>query len=100
MNIIIESPHVATNLVPESLIQRKFNHLTKFYDRIEYCKVVLRKEKSDDQNFFFVEAILKVPNDLIFSSEASVSFEIALDKVAQDFEKQLLRYKEKLMEKR
>lgn len=100
MNIIIESPHIPVSQIPESLIHRKFNHLTKFYDRIEYCKVVLRKENSDDQNSFFIESILKVPNDLIFSSDTSVSFEITLDKVIHDLEKQLHRYKEKLNEKR
>lgn len=100
MNIIIESPHIPMNQIPGSLIQRKFNHLTKFYDRIEFCKVVLRKEKSDVQNYFFIEAILKVPNDLIFSSDSAGTFEVAIDKVAHDIEKQVLRYKEKLVEKR
>lgn len=100
MNIQIESPHIETSQIPETLIIRKFNHLVKFYDRIEYCKVVLHKEKSDVQNSYFMEAILKVPNNLLFSSDTSEAFEVTLDKVIHDLEKQLIRYKEKQAEKR
>lgn len=100
MNIYIESPHLETSQVPESLIRRKFTHLAKFYERIESCKVVLHKEKSDVQNSYFIEAIVKVPNNLLFSSDMSGSFELTLDKVVHDLEKQLIRYKEKQVQKR
>ena len=100
MNIHIESPHLGMSQIPESLIRRKFNHLAQFYDRIEFCKVVLHKEKSDVQDSFFIEAIMKVPNNLLFSSDTSGSFEVTVDKVVNDLEKQLIRYKEKLVEKR
>lgn len=100
MNIIIESPHLENSQVPESLIRKKVLHLDRFYDRIEYCKVVLQKEKSDVQDGFFIEAILKVPNNLMFSSDTAGSFEITLDKVIHDLEVQLHRYKEKLEKNR
>ena len=100
MNIIIESPHIESNQVPESLIRRKILHLDKFYNRIEYCKVVLQKEKSDVQDGFFIEAIVKVPSNLLFSSDTSGSFEVTLDKVIHDLEVQLHRYKEKLEKNR
>lgn len=100
MNIIIESPHIETSQIPETLIRKKINHLDKFYDRIEYCKVVLQKEKSDVQDSFFIEAILKVPNNLMFSSDTSASFEITIEKVIHDLEVQLHRYKEKLEKNR
>ena len=100
MNIIIASPHTEAGHIPESLIRNKFNHLDKIYNRIEYCKVVLRKEKNDVQNSFFMEAIVKVPNTLLFSSDRDISYENTLDKVLHDIESQLHRYKEKLEEKR
>lgn len=100
MNIIIESPHIEASQVPETLIRRKFNHLERFYDRIESCKVVLHKEKNDVQNSYIIEAVIKVPDNLLFSSDASDAYEIALDKVIHNLEKQLHRYKEKLYEKR
>jgi ribosome-associated translation inhibitor RaiA len=43
---------------------------------------------------------MKVPYNLLFSSDTSGSFEVTLDKVVNDLEKQLIRYKEKLVEKR
>jgi putative sigma-54 modulation protein len=100
MNIIIESPHLESSQIPETLIRKKINHLDKFFDRIEYCKVVLQKEKSNVQNSCFIEAIVKVPSNLLFSSDTSGSFEITLDKVIHDLEVQLHRYKEKLQKSR
>jgi ribosomal subunit interface protein len=100
MNIVIESPHLEDVKVPETLIRRKFEHLGKFYDRIEYCNIVCRKENSGAQNSFFIEAKMKVPQNILFSSDRSGSFEVTLDKVINDLENQLRRYKEKLLEKR
>lgn len=96
MNIQIEAPHVETSQIPETLILKKFNHLDKFFDRIEYCKIVLRKEKNDVNKSFFIEALVKVPNKLLYSSERDVSYEATLDKVVHDIESQLRRYKEKI----
>jgi putative sigma-54 modulation protein len=100
MNVVIESPHLKDVKIPETLIHRKFEHLGKFFDRIEYCNVVCRKEYNGEQNSFFIEAKMKVPNNILFSSDRSESFEITLDKVINDLENQLRRYKEKLQEKR
>jgi putative sigma-54 modulation protein len=100
MNIIIESPHLESSQIPETLIRKKINHLDRFFDRIEYCKVVLQKEKSDVHSPFFIEAIVKVPSNILFSSDSSGSFEITLDKVVHDLEVQLHRYKEKLEKNR
>jgi putative sigma-54 modulation protein len=100
MNIIIESPHLESSQIPETLIRKKITHLDKFFDRIEYCKVVLQKEKSNVQNSFFIETIIKVPGNTLFSSDTAGSFEITLDKVIHDLEVQLHRYKEKLEKSR
>ena len=100
MNIQIESPHVEARQIPESLLRKKFNRLGEIFHRIEYCKVVLRKEKDDAQKSFFVEAIVKVPGQLLFSSDRDASYEATLDKVYHDIESQLHRYKEKMEEKR
>lgn len=67
---------------------------------VEYCKVVLRREKNDAQNSFFIEAIVKVPGQLLFSSNRDASYEATPDKVYHDIESQLRRYKEKMEEKR
>lgn len=96
MNLHIESPRKDGIQIPEPLIHKKFEHFDKLYDRIEYCNVVLHKEKSDDKNSFFIEASMKVPRSTLFSSNRAASFEKALDKVINDLESQLRRHKEKL----
>ena len=100
MNLHIESPHRDGQAIPEPLIQKKFEHFDKLYDRIEYCNVVLYEEKSDVQNSFFIEATMKVPRNTLFSSNRATSFELALDKVVNDLESQLRRHKDKLRENR
>lgn len=99
MNIVIESPHIEGEQIPESLIRRKFEHLGKLYDRIVYCNVVLRKEKSEVQNSFFIEAKIKVPKSILFSSDTAESFEATLNKVIHDLENQLRSHKEKMEER-
>jgi putative sigma-54 modulation protein len=100
MNLHIQSPHKDGMQIPEPLIQKRFEHFDKLYDRIEYCNVVLRKEKSDDKNSFFIEVSMKVPRSTLFSSDRAASFEMALDKVINDLESQLLRHKDKLRQNR
>lgn len=100
MNLHIESPHRDGQEIPEALVQRKFEHFDKLYDRIEYCNIVLYEEKSDVKNSFFIEATMKVPRNTLFSSNRGTSFELALDKVVNDLESQLRRHKEKLRENR
>jgi putative sigma-54 modulation protein len=100
MNLHVESPHKDGVEIPEALVHKKFEHFDKLYDRIEYCNVVLYKEKSDDTNDFFVEASMKVPRSTLFSSNRAGSFEMAIDKAVNDLESQLRRHKEKLRQHR
>jgi putative sigma-54 modulation protein len=100
MNLHIESPHKDGIQIPEPLIQKKFEHFDKLYDRIDYCNVVLYKEKSDVNSSFFIEASMKVPRSTLFSSNRAASFELALDKVVNDLESQLRRHKDKLRQNR
>ncbi|AEV99585.1 ribosomal subunit interface protein [Niastella koreensis] len=100
MNLHIESPHKNGEPIPETLVQKRFEHFDKLYDRIEYCNVVLYKEKNDVNTSFFIEAAMKVPRNTLFSSNRAGSFEQALDKVVNDLESQLRRHKDKLRENR
>lgn len=96
MNLHIQAPHKDGEPVPEVLVQKKFEHFDKLYDGIEYCNVVLYKEKNDVKHSFFIEASMKVPRNTLFSSNRAGSYELALDKVVSDLESQLRRHKDKL----
>lgn len=100
MQLHIESPHFEPNEGFTDLIRNKFDHLSKRYDRINRCEVVMRKEKSDKQKEFFIEAKLDVPRRTLFASDRAEIFEVALDKVIHDLEHQLTRHKEELEDAR
>jgi putative sigma-54 modulation protein len=96
MKLHIQSPRKDGTQIPEPLIHKKFEHFDKLFDRIEYCNIVLYKEKSDDETSYFIEASMKVPRSTLFSSDRATSFEMALDKVVNALESQLRRHKDKL----
>ena len=96
MQIQIQSIHfTATDQLADAAIE-KLSKLEKLYDRIEYCNVILRKEKSNVKKKFFVEVKLAVPKHDLFASEKAESFERALDMVTDDLKKQVVKHKEKL----
>jgi putative sigma-54 modulation protein len=100
MLLQIESPHIELTKETENHIRSKFEHLGKRYDRINHCDIVLRKEENDEQKYFFVEAKMEVPRIILFAQEKDETIFVAVDKVIQDLEQQLRRYKEELEEQR
>lgn len=97
MQIQIESPHFEPDDKLIVLVREKMEHLGKRFERITHCDVVVRKEKNDEQNYYFLEAKLQVPKrNMLFASERDETAEGALDKVVHDLEHQLRRYKEEL----
>jgi len=100
MQLQIESPHIEVGEKVTDLIRKKFDHLAKRYDRINRCDVVLRKEKSESQKYFLIEAKMEVPGKILFARDEAESFEIALDKLIHDLEHQLNRHKEEIEEVR
>lgn len=100
MQLQIESPHFEAGKKITKLIHSKFEHLGKRYDRINRCDVVLRKEKNDKREYFFIEAKMEVPRTILFANDKAETFEMALDKVIHDLEHQLDRHKEEINEVR
>lgn len=100
MKITIESPHIRISQKLNKQIQTKFTQLGKMYERIAGCEVVLKREKNDKQKYYTVEARLLVPHELFFATEKAETFEMALDKLIDDIEHQLRRYKEEIEEAR
>ena len=100
MQVQIETPHTELDETVGNLVRSKFENLGKRYEQIFHCDVVLRREKSDIQKYFFVEAKMEVPQKILFANDRAESFEVALDKVIHDLEHQLRRFKEQLEERR
>ncbi|HVT86586.1 MAG TPA: ribosome-associated translation inhibitor RaiA [Chitinophagaceae bacterium] len=100
MNVQIESPQAERNVKLENLIQEKFEHLEKQFQRITNCKVLYHKQKNDVQQRYFIEAKMEVPQKILFASDKAETYELALSKVIDELDHQLRRYKEKLLEQR
>lgn len=100
MQLRIDSPQMTPDAELTNRIESKFEQLGKMYDRIESCTVVLRKEKHDKQKNCFMEARMEVPKRTLFASETEETFELALDKLLDDLENQLRKFKEKMDERR
>ena len=95
MNYIIQSPNKEVSLGKEELIQKKFKRLEKLLPDMMRCDIVLRKEKSDEQNSYIVEGKLQVPGNDLFAKEKATSYEMAAEKVCIDLENQIRKQKEK-----
>lgn len=96
MQIQIQTAPLKVNEDTLETITRKSGGLMKFYERIENCNIVLKKEKSDDKRDFIIEVQLVVPKGNLFASEKADSFGAALDGVIDDLKKQLIKHKERM----
>ncbi|HXH19125.1 MAG TPA: ribosome-associated translation inhibitor RaiA [Chitinophagales bacterium] len=100
MQIQIQSIHWEADEALRKAVTEKLSRLEKFYDRIEKCNVILKKEKNARQKSYVAEVRLAVPKQDLFASERAESFEGALELIMADLKKQLIRHKDKLKEPR
>src|ERR1019366_3380684 len=98
MQIQIQTTPLEVDDIILDSITQKLGKLVKIYERIESCKVILKKEKSDRKKNFIIEVRLAVPKEDLFAVEGAESFGRALDRVIADLKKQLIRRKEKMNE--
>jgi len=99
VDILIQSPHTRISNRVERIVFEKFERLEKIFDRIVRCEVVLRKEKSDSDDGYRVEARLMIPGNDLFAKEQGPKFEIAAEDACLDLERQLKKRKTKLAAK-
>ncbi len=85
--------HIPDNL--KNKIIRKMQSICKLYDRISSCDILLRKEKSNEQQHHFIEVRLGVPGETLFTKQKTETFEAALSKAAFAVKHQLQKHKEK-----
>jgi putative sigma-54 modulation protein len=83
-----------------SLLEKKLGKLDKIFERIEKCSVMLKLEKNDVKNKCVIEARLVIPGKDLFAQERAETFEKAIDPLANELKQQLLRYKDRLLERR
>lgn len=98
MQITIESPHINVSNRLQKQIKRKLEDLNKIYERIITCDVILRKQTSDNEDGFNIEAKLLVPKGSFFAEEKAENFSAGLNRLSDNLKRQLIKHKEKLEE--
>jgi len=99
VDILIQSPRISVSNRVEGVVYEKFERLAKASDRIVRCEVVLKKEKSDTNEGYLVEARLMIPGNDLFAKEYGPKFEVAAENACLDLERQLRKRKTKLASK-
>jgi len=95
MNIQIHSIHFDADAKLISLINKKVEKLSQFFDAIIGSEVYLKVDKSDNAENKVVEIKIHVPGNDLFVKRQCASFEEAADKCAKALKQQLKKRKEK-----
>ena len=95
MKTAIESIHFNLDTKLKNLILEKTSSLTKIFEAIESCKVILELKNDDKNQNKVVEISISVPQDRLFSKNKSETFEMALELAVNELKQQLKKYKAK-----
>ncbi len=98
MKIQIHAPFEVKNTL-KTLIEKKVNKLSTFYDRIIKVDVFLKLEDAKVHEGKMVEINIDLPGKDAFAKDQSDTFEKALAATTNKLERQLKKRKEKLKSK-
>lgn len=97
MNTIIHNQNFKADQKLKDYISERMNKLDKYFDRIVSADVFLKLEnKSSSVKDKVVEIKLSVPQNQIFVTGTSKTFEKSFDEALSTAQRQLNRYKEQL----
>lgn len=94
MKISVQSLGLTPHEPLNDYMERKLGKLDIFYDKIQECKVFLKKENSTDKEDKTSELILVVPGEDIVVKKTAASFEESIDLCADAAKKLLIKRKE------
>ena len=97
MKLQMHSIHFDADQKLIDFIQKKADKLDTFYDRIIDGEVFMRLDKNDNNENKIVEIKLNVPGKQFFAKEQSDSFEAAADEAVEALQRQIKKYKEKVV---
>jgi putative sigma-54 modulation protein len=95
MKINTQSIHFDADKKLLTFIDEKVNKLNTYYENIVAADVILRLEKSDDNNNKIAEIKLHVKGLDLFAKKQCESFEEAVDNAVDALKIQIKKYKEK-----
>lgn len=96
MNVNTQSINFVADIKLKDFIEKRFEKLEMFFDKIIQTEVYLKVENTSDKENKIFEAKLSVPGDVFVVKKQCKSFEEGADLVASSLERQLKKRKEKL----
>ncbi len=96
MKVNTQSINFVADQKLKDFIQKRFNKLDLFYDKIIQADVYLKVENTSEKENKLFEAKVSVPGDIFVVKRQSKSFEEGADSAASSLERQLKKRKEKL----
>lgn len=99
MKLRIQSINFDATAALESYISKKTSKLGKFFEEIISAEVYLKVVKPETAENKEVEIKISIPNAEFFASKTCDSFEEAVDLSMDAIEKQIRKYKEKVINK-
>lgn len=100
MKIIIKGNNIKINESLKKYINEKIGRLSKYYDRLQSAEVeLLRQDNRSAEESQRVEVTLIADGAIFRCEEMSISMYASIDIVSEKLERQLRRYKQKLISK-
>ena len=96
MNINTQSINFVADVKLKDFIQKRFEKLNLYYDKIIQADIYLKVENTSDKENKIFEAKLSVPGETFVVKKHSKSFEEGADLVASSLMRRLKKRKEKL----
>lgn len=96
MKVNTQSINFVADIKLKDFIQKRFDKLDLFYDKIIQTDIYLKVENTSDKENKIFEAKLSVPGDVFVVKKQSKSFEEGADLAVSSLERQLKKRKEKL----
>ncbi|MDH8702062.1 putative sigma-54 modulation protein [Dysgonomonadaceae bacterium PH5-43] len=100
MEITIQAIHFEATQKLDAFIQKKVSRLSKFNDAISLAEVTLKVVKPETNANKDVSIKVLAPNSEFFVQEVSDSFEEAVNKCVEKLERQIMKSKEKTIQKK
>ncbi len=99
MNVKFQSIHFDADQKLLDHIEKKLQKVDNLFDNVVKYDVILKLENNEKKENKIVEIHVKIPNNELFASRQSRTFEAAADECIDALKIQINKYKEKLRNK-
>lgn len=100
MKVQTQAVHFSADSKLLAFIEKKLSKLDQFFDRIVMANVVLKLENTGQVKDKIAEIRLEIPGSILFVKETSKSFEACIDSAIDALKRQLIRYKDRMRDKK